>query len=535
MRRQRIFDAMAGVLAAALALGIAELGAGLSGANSLIVGVGNVVVDYSPGPVVRASIDALGSDDKAFLLASVVVVSLLLGAVLGSIARGRRWVAFVAFAGFGLAGGLAGARDPLSPAIVPFASAGAAALAGYWVFGQLLGAATVRIFARPVKPVPWQRRVEAPSEARPTMTAPTAGLANRRRFLGFAAAAVSGTALSAFVGRSVLGAGVDVEAQRRAIVLPPSRFASAGSTVDIAVQGQTPLITPNEEFYRVDTALFLPRVDVGEWRLQINGMVDQPYELTFDELLAMASLEEAVTLNCVSNEIGGGLVGNAIWRGVPLVTLLERAGVQEHATQIIGRSVDGFTAGFPTELALDGRPAMVAIAMNGEPLPATHGFPARLVVPGIYGYVSATKWLKEIELTRLDQFDGYWIRRGWSKFAPIKTHSRIDVPRSGRSTTAGLQPIAGVAWGGVRSIERVEVRIGTIDGSLGDWQEARLGAPLSQSTWRQWVLEWDATPGRYEVEVRATDGTGQLQTPVGSKPFPSGATGYHRIRVEVEG
>jgi DMSO/TMAO reductase YedYZ molybdopterin-dependent catalytic subunit len=288
------------------------------------------------------------------------------------------------------------------------------------------------------------------------------------------------------------------------------------------------LITPNDEFYRIDTALFRPRVDAGDWSLQISGMVDQPYELTFDELLEMASLEEAVTLNCVSNEVGGGLVGNAVWLGVPLATLLEQA------TQVVGRSVEGFSAGFPTEVALDGRPAMVAIGMNGEPLPANHGFPARLVVPGLYGYVSATKWLKEIELTRLDQVDGYWISRGWSKFAPIKTHSRIDVPRSGRSTTSGVQPIAGVAWGGIRSIERVEVRIGTIDGETGDWQEARLGDPLSQSTWRQWVLEWDATPGRYNIEVRATDGRGELQTPVKSAPFPSGATGYHRIRVEVE-
>jgi len=534
MSRLRNFDAVAGMLAAALALGVAELMAGLTGANSLIVGVGNVFVDYTPGPIVNASIDALGTNDKPFLLGSVVVISLLLGALLGPIARRQRSVALVAFTAFGLAGALAGARDPLSPTAVPFIVGGVAALAGWWTFGRLLDAATLRTGPPPTVPAPWKSRADAPASTPPPRVATRPGLADRRRFLSFAGAAVGGTALSAFIGRGVLGSGVDVEAQRAAIVLPPSRFGSPPATPELAVPGQAPFITPNDDFYRIDTALFRPRVDAGDWRLRIKGMVDRPYELSYDELLEMASLEEAVTLNCVSNEVGGGLVGNAIWLGVPLAMLLERAGPEDNATQIVGRSVDGFSAGFPTEVALDGRPAMVAIGMNGEPLPANHGFPARLVVPGLYGYVSATKWLKEIELTRLDLFDGFWIRRGWSKLAPIKTHSRIDVPRSGQRTTAGAQPIAGVAWGGVRSIDRVEVRITPEEDEPGDWQDARLGERLNSTTWRQWVLDWDAAAGRYEIEVRATDGHGDTQTSERHAPSPNGATGYHRIRVRVE-
>ena len=533
MGLQRLFDAAAGALAAALALGVGELVAGLTGANSLIVGVGNFIVDHTPGPVVNATIDALGSNDKPFLLASIVFVVLLVGALVGAVARQRRRVALVAFAAFGLAGAFAGARDPLSPGVVPFIVAGVATATGWWAFGRLVDAATVRLITSSAKPTPWRHRPSDGTAMPPPTEVPRPGLADRRRFLSFAGAAAGGTALSAFLGRSVLGSGVDVEAQRAAITLPPSRLGSEPNAVDLTIEGQTPFITSNDDFYRIDTALFQPRVDVGDWRLQVKGMVDRPFELSFDELLEMASLEEVVTLNCVSNQVGGDLVGNAVWLGVPLPALLERAGVQPNATQIVGRSVDGFSAGFPTEVALDGRAAMVAIGMNGEPLPGRHGFPARLVVPGLYGYVSATKWLREIELTRLDLFDGYWIPRGWSKLAPIKTQSRIDVPRAGRSTVAGAQPIAGVAWGGVRSIDRVEVRATLEDEDAGEWQEARLGERLNESTWRQWVLEWDATPGTYQIEVRATDGNGDTQTPERHEPAPNGATGYHRIRVRV--
>ncbi|MEX2229125.1 MAG: molybdopterin-dependent oxidoreductase, partial [Dehalococcoidia bacterium] len=316
----------------------------------------------------------------------------------------------------------------------------------------------------------------------------------------------------------------------------PTAVAAATATAsrDLGVEGLSPLVTPNEDFYRIDTALVVPRVDASTWRLHFTGMVDRPFDIGYDELLAMTVIEQSVTLTCVSNEVGGDLVGNAYWRGVPLAALLERAGVQAGATQIVGRSVDDFTVGFPTDVALDGRASMVAVGMNGEPLPARHGFPARLVVPGLYGYVSATKWLAEIELTTLEAFDAYWIPRGWAKQAPIKTQSRIDVPREGRSIAAGRVAIAGVAWGGIRGVGRVEVNVRPKDqAEAGEWREATIGPALSTSSWRQWVLEWDAAPGDYRIEVRATDGEGMTQSAQRASPAPDGATGYHSITARV--
>ena len=514
MSRSRAADMTAGLIAAAVALGAGELASGITGGASLIVEVGDVIVDNTPGPVVKAAIDALGTNDKPFLLASVTVISLVLGALLGPIAGRWRIAGLVAFAVFGAAGAAAAARDPLTGTPIAAFIALVAGVAGYLTLQILLEAA-------------------APASERSEPRAPGRGLASRRRFLGFAAGATGGAALATFTGRGILGPAVDVEAQREAITLPPPKLVVG--TNGFEVEELSPLITPNDDFYRIDTALAVPRVDTTDWKLSFTGMVDHPFELTFDELLEQATLEETVTLACVSNEVGDDLIGNAVWRGVPLAGLLERAGVQPGATQVVGRSVDKFTTGFPTEVALDGRPAMVAIGMNGEPLPAAHGFPARLVVPGLYGYVSATKWLKEIELNTLEGYDAYWIPRGWAKQAPIKTQSRIDTPRSRRTVDPGPLPIAGVAWGGIRSVQRVEVRVTqrATDAPLGEWVEAELGEALSQSTWRQWVLIWDAEPGDYHVEVRATDGEGVTQTEVRQRPAPDGATGYHGLSITV--
>ena len=286
--------------------------------------------------------------------------------------------------------------------------------------------------------------------------------------------------------------------------------------------------TPNDSFYRVDTALFVPAVEAATWSLRVHGMVDREITLDYEALLARAMIERDVTLACVSNEIGGPYVGNATWIGAPLADLLDEAGVRPGATQLVSRSVDGFTIGTPTAVVTDGRDAMLAVAMNGEPLPLEHGFPVRIVVPGLYGYVSATKWLVDLELTTLEAFDAYWIVRGWAKEAPVKTQSRIDTPKAGATIDAGPVPVAGVAWAQHRGIDRVEVRV---DG--GDWVEARLGLRGSIDTWRQWVYAWDATPGRHVLSVRATDGDDATQTADRAAPFPSGATGYHEISVEV--
>ncbi len=295
-----------------------------------------------------------------------------------------------------------------------------------------------------------------------------------------------------------------------------------------SVAGLSPFVTPNADFFRIDTALTTPRIDADDWNLGIDGLVERPFELTYDELLGLDSVEETITLQCVSNEVGGSLVGNAVWQGVPLATLLERAGVRDGATQIVGRSVDGWTAGFPTELATDGRVAMVAYAMNGEPLPVEHGYPARLIVAGLYGYVSATKWLDRIELTTWEDFDGYWVPRGWAKEGPIKTASRIDVPRSSTVLTPGPQMIAGVAWAPGRGIEHVEAQVDD-----GPWQVCELGEVTSANTWVQWRLAWEATAGDHVVRVRATDGEGETQTDAVAPPAPDGATGWPTRRLRV--
>jgi DMSO/TMAO reductase YedYZ molybdopterin-dependent catalytic subunit len=320
-----------------------------------------------------------------------------------------------------------------------------------------------------------------------------------------------------------------VDASHRRTVLPRATTATpVPAQQPFTVAGLTPYVTPTNDFYRIDTALSTPQVDSDGWRLRITGMVDQPFELDYAELLAMDSVEVPVTIACVSNEVGGGLVGNAVWQGVALADLLDRAGVQPDASQIVGRSVDGFTAGFPTATALDGRTALVAYAMNGEVLPADHGHPARLIVAGLYGYVSATKWLEEIELTTWDAFDGYWVPRGWAKEGPIKTQSRIDVPRQGAEVAAGTVAVAGVAWAPIRGIATVEVRVDD-----GPWQQAVLGPSSSDDTWVQWWWSWEAAAGERTLTVRATDNDGEVQTAAVAPPAPDGATGRHTIRIDV--
>jgi DMSO/TMAO reductase YedYZ molybdopterin-dependent catalytic subunit len=307
----------------------------------------------------------------------------------------------------------------------------------------------------------------------------------------------------------------------------PARALPAG--VELDVEGITPFVTSNDDFYRIDTALFPPQVRSEDWRLRIHGMVETPIELDYQQLVARAIVERDITLSCVSNEVGGPYVGTARWTGVLLRPVLEEAGIDPDASQLVSRSADGMTIGTPTAAVMDGRDAMLAIAMNGEPLPIAHGFPVRMVVPGLYGYVSATKWVVEIEATTFDAFDAYWIERGWAEDpGPIKTTSRIDTPRNGADLTAGTVAVAGVAWAPHRGIERVEVRLDD-----GGWNEAELAAVPSVDTWRQWVFRWDATPGSHRLEVRATDGEGITQPEERMPPFPEGSTGWHAVTVSV--
>ena len=542
--------AVAGLVAAAVALAVAEFVARLVDGESLVVAIGDVIIDSSPRSVSGAAIETFGTNDKPALLVGIVATSLLLGAALGPLAMRYRAIGVAALAVFALVGGLVGARDPFTSPAQAWTTALAAGIAGAATLLLLLNAATqAGPSAAAAPPDPQEKRL------------------GRRRFLQFAGGGLAAAAVSVPLGRRLIGPAVDVEAQRAAIVLPPpststpaSRSAEATPTATAraeptpeptpepapvvragpaTVPGISPLVTPNSKFYRIDTALSVPRIDSTRWRLQLTGMVDRPAEFTLDELLAMSLREESVTLACVSNRVGQGLVGNAYWLGVPLPTLLREAGVQAGATQVIGRAVDGFTVGFPTDVALDGRESMVVVGMNGEPLPAEHGFPARLIVPGLYGYVSATKWLGEIELSTLDSFDSYWVRRGWAQQAPIKLQSRIDVPHAGATLAPGNVRVAGVAWGGLSGVSGVQVRPGErspgAQPSEGGWIDAVLSEELSDSSWRQWVVDWPATEGAFRLEVRAIDRSGMVQTAEQMEPFPDGATGHHTIAVTVEG
>jgi DMSO/TMAO reductase YedYZ molybdopterin-dependent catalytic subunit len=414
----------------------------------------------------------------------------------------------VVFIGFGALGAFAATRDPAvswGMAVIP---AGLAAITGLAALQWLLGMTSE----------------EASTEGE--------GMASSRRSFIFGLGAVLGVALlAAGAGRYLLEKGKQVVAGREEVLLPVAAepVPALPSGADLGIEGLSPTVTPVADFYRIDTAISPPRVDLMEWSLSFSGMVERPYSIDYSDLLEMRMVERYVTLSCVSNQVGGGLVGNALWLGVPLSELLDRAAPGAGAEQIVGRSVDGFTVGFPVEAAYDGRDALIAVGMNGEPLPFEHGFPARLVVAGLYGYVSATKWLSEIEMAGWDSFDAYWVPRGWSKEAPVKTQSRIDTLPEGAELEAGPRRVAGVAWAPNRGISMVEVQLG----EDAAWVEAELSEPLSANSWRQWVVDWDPSPGRHQVRVRATDGDGSTQTEEITPPAPNGATGWHTVTVDV--
>ncbi|HEX7225984.1 MAG TPA: molybdopterin-dependent oxidoreductase [Candidatus Limnocylindria bacterium] len=496
--------AVAGVAAGAAALGAAELLAGLlPGAASPIIAIGDFVISLQPPGAKQFIVDLFGEADKLLLNLFIVAVALAVAAGLGIVARTRGDLARIGFAGFGLLALGASLRAPLAAPLTSLIVAVVAVVVAIVVLGWLL------------------RRGTGPAAAE----MPAWG---RRRFLVQSGAIVAAAAGSGVLGRVLLDRG-RVAAIPVALPEAESTAAPLPGGVSLDVADLSPIVTPNERFYRIDTALLVPRPDIATWRLRVTGMVDRPLELTYDELVARPLVEQYVTIACVSNEVGGNLVGNALWRGVRLKDLLEEAGVRPESTQIVGRAVDGFTVGFPTVWALaDDREALVAVGMNGDPLPADHGYPARLIVPGLYGYVSATKWLTEIELTTLDAFDAYWIPLGWAKEAPILTQSRIDTPRDGASVSAGTVPIAGVAWAPDRGIAGVDVQVDD-----GTWQPAELSAAISDATWLQFLHRWDATPGEHTIRVRATDGTGEVQTDETSRPAPDGARGHHTIRVRV--
>ena len=499
--------AVAGVVAAGVALGVSELVCGIGGTGpTLVTAVGTQFIDRFAASLKDLAVQLFGTNDKPALVTGIVVLSFVFGALLGIASLRRAWVGVAGFVAFGALGLYSYLDSPLGTAATGVAAALLAAGAGIATLFGLLHLLRLG-------------QVRSSSD----------GATSRRMFLTAAGSLAVLAAGAAVLGRR-LGRTDVVDQARKAIDLPaPATTAAPVAAGKLpAVPGLSAYITPNKDFYRIDTALEIPQVDVANWKLEIVGMVDNPVTFTYDELVKMADFEDTVTLQCVSNEVGGNLVGNATWQGVHLKTLLDRAKVQEGATQVVGHSVDDFTAGFPTEVGLDGRTAMVAVAMNGEPLPAVHGFPARLVVAGLYGYVSATKWLDTIGLFKWEDFDGYWIPRGWSKEGPIKLASRIDVPRSGATIDAGQQAIAGVAWQPDVGISKVEVQVDD-----GPWQSAQLGDATSDNTWVQWYMPWTATSGKHRLRVRATNAKGEVQTEEQAEPAPNGASGWHTRSVRV--
>jgi DMSO/TMAO reductase YedYZ molybdopterin-dependent catalytic subunit len=499
--------ALAGLAAAALGLGVAEAIAGvLPGATSLVDAIGQVVIDLQPPGAKDFVVGLFGTNDKVALEIVVTIAALVLGGLFGVLATRRFAVGAVGFGVFGVIGFVAGIGQTLAmPAMVAIQAAGATGIAIQALSWLLGGLGFAREPAAPAIPDP-----------------------ARRSFLLRAGAVGIGAIGAGVFGRTAIESGRSAPVPTVPLPAPAETVPPLAGDADMSstVQGLTPIVVSNDIFYRIDTALLVPSLETANWRLRIHGLVERETVLDWDQLISLPQFEQYVTIACVSNEVGGRLVGNAKWTGVRLRDVLEIAGPTSAASQLVGRSVDNWTAGMPMEWVMDpAREPMIAVQMNGEPLPRAHGYPARLIVPGLFGYVSATKWLSELELTTWGAYDAYWVPLGWAKSGPILTQSRIDTPRS--SAASGRVPVAGIAWAPDRGITKVEVGID------GTWHEAGLSAPISDATWVQWLYPWDATPGQHTISVRATDGTGARQEEIPSRPAPDGARGWHTVSVNI--
>ncbi|MFD6419278.1 molybdopterin-dependent oxidoreductase [Streptomyces sp. NPDC060194] len=578
--------ALSGLIAAFAALCTAELAAGAVRPEAgPVTAIGGAVIDRTPAPVKDFAIRNFGTNDKLVLQLGILALLAAFAMLIGLLALRHRKAGAAAALVFGAVGAVAALSRPESRAsdVVPSVVGGLVAAGVLYVLAGFLtsrprsssasagadgrgergadageergtGVGATRAAADegptgPAEAAPASttdetapRTSPAPQEATgaPTLylgDGPSPGGFNRRGFVIAATAAVAASAGAGALGRKLAGSGAaEARATRGSVRIPAPRSTARPipKGADLGIRDVASFTTANRDFYRVDTALVVPRVNADTWRLRIHGKgVQNELELSFQDLLGRELVERDITMTCVSNEVGGPYVGNARWIGVRLADVLREAGVRAPseggpADQLVSRSVDGMTIGTPVETVLDGRDALLALGMNGEPLPFDHGFPVRMIVPGLYGYVSACKWIKDIDLTNFDDYDAYWVRRKWSREAPIKTMSRIDTPRPLSSQKAGTVPVAGVAWAQHRGIARVEVRV-----DEGPWQQARLGDEAGIDTWRQWVWEWPATPGRHRLEVRATDRTGETQTDERVDTVPDGATGWHSVVVTV--
>jgi DMSO/TMAO reductase YedYZ molybdopterin-dependent catalytic subunit len=512
-RRQLSLAALVGVVAAVVALAAAEVIALLFviPAASPLVAVGSFVIDIVPPWVKDAAIALFGTGDKAALLLGLGLLVTILAAAIGALQYRLPPAGVIGLTAVGLVALIAAGTRAEATAVWALPT----------IIGFLLGAVVLILGVRRLRQ--WMQS---------TPPASRASALSRRGFIGFLGATAGAALVAGLAARAVNATTGAVNTVREALTLPkPAVPASPVPTdAELDIPGLSSLFTSNAEFYRIDTAIIVPRIEASEWRLRVVGMVENELEITLDELLALPLIETDVTLTCVSNEVGGGLIGNARWMGYPIRELLARAKPKTGADMVLSRSVDGFTAGTPLGVLQDAtRDSILAVSMNGEPLPLEHGFPVRMVVPGLYGYVSATKWVTELKLTRFADETAYWTDRGWSALGPIKLSSRIDVPSYTASVPLEPMPIAGVAWAQHTGIESVEIRV-----DKGAWMPTTLATAVSDDTWVQWSTQWTpAEPKVYLIEVRATDKNGKVQSGDRVQPPPNGSEGWHAITVEV--
>ncbi|MGY1752847.1 molybdopterin-dependent oxidoreductase [Blastococcus sp. SYSU D01042] len=527
-RGRRVLAATAGLLAAAVALGVAELVAGSVGASSPVLAVGDAVIALAPRPVTAFGIRTFGEDDKTALVVGTLVVVALYALLVGLLGLRDRRLGLLGVVLLGAVGVLAALTRPAAEALDALPT----------LLGTAAGAVALPALLAPLTAAaPAPAREPGATEHAPVVDRLRAALGSgdrtgldRRRFLLTGAAAVGVAAVTGGAGR-VLQRDTEVTAVRAGIRLPvpasPAPPLPPGADLAAEIEDLTPLVTRNGDFYRIDTALVAPRIRPADFRLELSGMFDSPRTYTLEDLFGRDDLiERDITLTCVSNEVGGALAGSARWLGVPLAPFLQENGLRSGSDQLLCRSEDGMTIGAPTRSALEVEDAMLAFGMNGEPLPVVHGFPLRMIIPGLYGYVSACKWLTRIEATTFDAVDAFWIEREWAVDGPIRIASRIDTPALLAEFPAGRRAVAGVAWAQTRGIAAVEVRVDD-----GDWVQARLSPPVDADVWRQWVLPVDFAPGRHTVTVRATGADGEVQTDARATPFPAGSTGWHSIEV----
>jgi DMSO/TMAO reductase YedYZ molybdopterin-dependent catalytic subunit len=532
---------VAGLLTALIAAAVGYLVAGIvAPASGPVAAVAEASIDLTPPPVKNFAVSNFGTHDKLVLLSGIAVVLAVFAAIVGSLAVRRLWygmAGLACFAAIGLSAALT--RPNATPVYLLPTLAGAAA-------GAIALTRLARVAPRAVDPPARARprAVEPPARARPPARGgppepyrpaaepyrPAIPASPERRTFLITGGVTAGAAAVAYLGGRVLTENTSVSQAQASLRIPrPAHSAPrlpAGS--DLRIPGLSSFITPNGSFYRVDTAIVLPEIPPANWQLRVHGMVSKEITISFSELIRRPLTADYITLTCVSNPVAGPLVGNALWVGASVASLLRQAGVRAGADQLLCTSSDGFTSGTPLQVVMDGRDAMLAVAMNGTALPVEHGFPVRMVVPGLYGYVSACKWITDIEVTTFAGNSAYWVQRGWDQQAPIKTECRIDVPSGNGALKPGTTSVAGVAWAQHKGIAAVELRVDN-----GPWQVARLAAVPDIDCWRQFVWDWDATPGNHLIEARATDATGYTQTALQEPPEPNGASGYPGVSVSV--